>query len=174
MIKKKRMQWQSLVLAAGMLCTGAAFAQFVWVDEKGTKQYSDMPPPSSVPASRIIKSPAAAPARKAAEPDATSAEAPAPTVPATTAAPPATIAEKNADYNRRKAEREEQEKKVAEQAKLAADKAKNCDRAREYRRVLDSGQRIVTSDGGGERSFMSDERRLQESREARRILDGCK
>jgi type IV secretory pathway VirB10-like protein len=172
-IKKQRMQWQSLVLASGMLCTGAAFAQFVWIDEKGTRQYSDMPPPPSVPASRILKAPPAALPRKAPDTVAAPAETPAAPTSASTAAPPTTIAEKNADYNRRKAEREEQEKTATEQARLVADKAKNCERAHEYRRVLDSGQRIVTSDGG-ERAFMSDERRLQESRETRRVLDGCK
>ena len=32
-------------LALSLLCPGTAAAQYVWLDEKGTKQFSDMPPP---------------------------------------------------------------------------------------------------------------------------------
>ena len=32
-------------------------AQYVWLNDKGVKQYSDMPPPAAVPNQRILKSP---------------------------------------------------------------------------------------------------------------------
>lgn len=154
---------------------GTAIAQHIWVDENGVKQYSDMPPPTSVPQSRILKSPAtvkrtetiapAAPAEAikeaAASPDATKKG-------------PMTTAERNADFLKRKAEQEEKDRKAGQEAEIAAAKARNCNRAREYQRVLDSGQRIGTTDSNGERTIISDERRKQEAQETRRVLSDCK
>ena len=85
-----------------------------------------------------------------------------------------TTAERNADFLKRKAEQDEKNQKAAEQARMNEDKSKNCNRAREYQRVLESGQRIATADADGERTVMSDERRVKETQETRRILAGCK
>lgn len=157
------------VLAA--LCApGAALAQYVWVDEKGVRQFSDMSPPASVPANRILKQPgvpsrAALPEESSAAIDASGAGA---------AKPPKTITEQNAEYKKRRAEQAEKEKKAAEEAKLTADKARNCERARDYRRSLESGERIMRADHNGERTFLTDEQRAQEIRDTRQILDSCK
>ena len=145
----------------------AVSAQYVWIDEKGTKQFSDMPPPASVPSNRILKQPGGAPATKA-SPEASDEKS---TAPARTEP---TLAEKNADFRTRKAEQAEKEKKAAEEAAKSAEKAKNCERAREYQRSLDSGERLVSYDKNGERSYLSDEQRAQESRDNRRVLDDCK
>ena len=152
-------------LAISLLFPGTAAAQYVWLDEKGTKQFSDMPPPPSVPRSRILKQPGAAPASV---PQDASEEKPA----AAKAEP--TIAEKNAEFRKRKAEQAEKEKKAADEAARAAENAKNCERARDFQRTLDSGERIVRTDKAGERSFLSDEQRAQESRDNRRVLADCK
>ncbi|MGV3653414.1 MAG: DUF4124 domain-containing protein, partial [Noviherbaspirillum sp.] len=50
-------------LAAALL-SGAAMAQYAWIGDDGVRQYSDRPPPASVPSHRILKAPgkAAAPA----------------------------------------------------------------------------------------------------------------
>lgn len=142
--------------------TGTAFAQYVWVDEKGVKQYSDMPPPASVPASRILKHRGGVPAAQSEVETATPAKA------------DLTTAEKEAEFRKRRAEQAEKEKKASEQAKHATDKAKHCERAREYNRALESGQRIARTDKDGERTFLTDEQRAQELRDSRRTLEECK
>lgn len=142
--------------------TGAAFAQYVWVDEKGIKQYSDLPPPASVPANRILKHRGVA---VSPQPEAETAATPKADL---------SVAEKEAEYRKRRAEQAEKDKKAAEQEKYAADKAKHCERAREYNRALESGQRIARTDKNGERSFLTDEQRAQELRDSRRTLEDCK
>ncbi|MDO9419568.1 MAG: DUF4124 domain-containing protein [Herminiimonas sp.] len=151
-------------------CAGAALAQYVWLNEKGVKQYSDTAPPASVPNSQILKSPrgstpANAPAKSADEP-ASESEA--------TKKGPQTTAEKNADYNKRKSEKAEKDKETEQKTKFAADKKKNCEQASNYKRTLDSGERISRLDPSGERSYMSDEERAQETRNTNRIMDECK
>ncbi|MGN6389267.1 MAG: DUF4124 domain-containing protein [Burkholderiaceae bacterium] len=162
---------RSMVATAlgGLLFAGSACAQFVWLDDKGVRQYSDMPPPASVPAGRILKAPKGAPRSEEPAPQGTAE----PGVAGKDKAP-MTLAEKNADFNRRKIEREKQEQKAADEAKQAAERAKNCDRARSYLRALDSGQRIATVGADGERTFVTDQQRQQESAETRRSLADCK
>jgi hypothetical protein len=167
-----RIHTKHLIAAlAALSMASTAFAQYIWLNERGVKQYSDMPPPASVPQSRILKQPGGiSPAT--AQKDAAVAE----TVensPEKDKAP-MTIAEKNADFQKRRAEQAEKEKKAQEQAKDAAAKAKNCERASEYHQVLASRQRVVRTDKNGERSFMTDEQRERELREAKSILEGCR
>ncbi len=178
---------QRLVLTLSLLAIGQiAFAQFVWMDDKGVRQYSDRPPPPSVPRSRIIKSPAnAAPlavieSSPTASPDnAIAAPASATAAGTTASAPvkntaPLTTAERNADYTKRKMDEAEKEKKAAEAIKLAADRKTNCERTQSYSRSLQDGTRLANTDKNGERSYMSDEQRAQEIRNAQRVLAGCK
>lgn len=142
-----------------------AIAQYVWLDEKGVKQYSDMPPPASVPDKRILKQPGTpAPANPSDQPDTADA------VPPKTAP---TLAEQNAAFRKRQQEAAEKEKKTAEHSRLAAEKAKNCDRARGYLRSLESGERIAHTDRNGERVFLSDEQRSAEMHDARQALANC-
>lgn len=158
-----------LVVALGMLLAslaGGAHGQYVWLDEQGRKQYSDLPPPPSVPESRILKQPGSAPA-----------SAPAPT-PAggqqkTESAPPS-LAEREAEFRKRRAEKAEQEKKAAEEARVTAENKKRCERLREYQQALESGERLARRDKNGERQFMSDEERARELRDAKRTLTDCK
>jgi hypothetical protein len=155
-----------IVVAFGM--SAAAMAQYVWMDENGVRQYSDRPPPASIPASRIVKQPGSY------TPPAPAAAEAAQKASAVAASAPMTTAEKNADFQRRRAEQAEKEKKAADEAKLAADRKKNCERARDYQRLLDSGARITRTGTNGEREFLTDEQRAQESRDARQALEGCK
>lgn len=154
-------------LLAALCASKVALAQYAWVDEKGVKQFSDMPPPASVPAVRILKQPAS-PLRAASDESRTA-------VSDTNAENPSkTISEQNTEYKKRRAKQAEKEKKAAEEAKLAADKAKNCDRARDYQHTLESGERIMRTDRNAERAFLTDEQRSQEMRDNRQILDSCK
>lgn len=155
----------ALAAFLALLCASAA-AQYAWIDEHGVRQYSDRPPPASVPKQRILKAPGS--------PQHAADDAPA--VPA--GAPkdrqaPMTLAEKNAEFQKRQIERAEKEKKAAQEATLAADRAKNCEQTREYRQSLQSGDRIARRDKNGERSYLTDEQRAQELRDTQRILSEC-
>lgn len=169
----KRTFLSYLVLAATTWSiAGAAFAQYSWIDARGVKQYSDMPPPASVPDSRILKRPGGTPA-PAVRPESAPVSDDGKN-PVSENKGPMTTAERNADFQKRRAEQAEKQKKADEEAKIAADNARNCERARQYHRVLDSGERVARHDKNGERSFVTDEQRTQELKEARSILDKCK
>ena len=140
-----------------------------------------MPPPASVPSNRIVKAPGVAMrAASSAQPGSVAngasenGVASAPVAAADKAKSPRTTAEKNMDVQRRKVEQAEKDKKTAEEKQLAADKSKKCDRARDYQEALDSGQRIAHTDKNGERAYMSDAQRAQETTDNRRILGDCK
>lgn len=158
-----------ILIASACTLATSAYAQYAWIDNNGSKQYSDMPPPPSIPANRILKTPYSAPtvtpaAASAGEIDAATT--------AKTKAPP-TLAEQNAEFNKRRAEQAEREKKAAEQTRLAAEKAKSCDRARQYQKTLASGVRIVSTDQKGERVYLDDKQRGQEQQEINSALKNC-
>ena len=166
----------SLLLA---FAASSAAAQFVWIDASGTRQYSDRPPPASVPKNKILKEPSielrnprAADVEAAAAPG--QATVAAVRDPAAAPKAPMTTAEKNADYIKRKTEQADKDKKAADEAGDAADKAKNCERAQAYNRSLQSGERIATTDKNGEKSYISDDKRAQDARDTQRVLASCK
>lgn len=149
-----------------------AHAQYVWLDDKGNKQFSDMPPPLSIPKNRIIKSP-----NKTAETNAPATEKSAASGSASTEQnkleKPVTTASKNEDFMKRRAEQAEKDKKSAEEAQNNADKAKNCERAKSYQKALESGVRIATTGKDGEKNYMDDSKRAQELADAKRATSGC-
>lgn len=164
--------------------SSVALAQFAWIDANGVRQYSDQPPPKSIPKARILQQPAESlrnnaptqlPAGATVTDGAVNTPSVMPPVPAA-AAPklPLTTADKNADYLKRQAEMVEKEKKQVEEARQLAAKVRQCEQARNYARTLQSGERIAVTGKDGERGYMSDEKRVQENAEARRALDGCK
>jgi hypothetical protein len=160
------------LLAASSVAV-SAFAQYAWLDEHGVKQFSDIPPPSSVPQSRILKqphrivgnTPAAAPAAPS---DATATNSSA------SAKAPMTTAEQNADFNKRKLEKAEKDKKAAEEAKRQASQAENCARAASALSSLKSGIRVMTTGSDGQRAYLSDEDRAKEEAQTQSVVDSCK
>ncbi|MET3133110.1 hypothetical protein AAKU55_003392 [Oxalobacteraceae bacterium GrIS 1.11] len=173
MMSKDGWDWRLVgrLLVGGALLAAAtmAQAQYVWLDNKGLRQYSDRPPPPSVPLKSILKAPGGVPAAEpaaadGAEPDATPAAASAPT-----------LAERNADFRKRKTEDAEKQKKAADVAKRQADNASNCDSLRQNKALLDSGRRISNTDKAtGEAGYMTDEARAQQSQKVQRALADCK
>jgi hypothetical protein len=148
----------------------SALAQFVWLDEKGVKQFSDMPPPSSVPNKRILKTPGQSLPRNAGSGNADAVDV-ADAKPDTKAPP--TIAEQDAAYQKRKTEQAEKNKKAEQEAKLASNKAENCARARANQRALDSGARISETDANGQRSYINDQQRARQNAQNRETLNDC-
>lgn len=154
------------------VATGSALAQFAWIDASGTHQYSDRPPPASVPKSKILKQPGAEFRNSRAEaepatPDAVNNAA-------AVAKAGQTTAEKNADYNKRKSAQADKDRKTADAAKEASDKAKNCERAQAYNRSLQSGERIASTDKNGEKTYLSDDKRAQDIGDTKRVMESCK
>lgn len=166
---------QAVAFVAALSFATAALAQYVWLDEKGVKQFSDMPPPASVPQNRILKQPAAAaPAQAqgaATDKIGAQGEAAAGSVKSKL---PMTTADKNADFLKRRNEQAEKEKKAADEAKRKADNAQDCERARGYAHSLEAGERIARTDKSGERAYLSDEERARELQDVRRTLANCK
>lgn len=148
---------------------GAAAAQYAWIDANGVRQYSDLPPPPSVPEARILKG---MPGRGSA--NAAPAAAAVPASPAENAKGGNSLSEKNAEFLKRRAEQAEKEKKAAAEEKLAADRARNCERAQGYLRILESDRRVAHIASNGERAFLTDEQRARELSEARRAVRDCK
>ncbi|MDB5797837.1 MAG: hypothetical protein JWP36_1739 [Paucimonas sp.] len=178
--RSKGWRRNAAVLMGLALCS-TAIAQHVWLDDKGVRQYSDRPPPPSVPANRIIKparngapaAPEMAPAAKtgssADAPAAQKADAPA----GTSAKAPPTLQERNADFNRRRAEQAEKDKKADEAQRQAEDRKRNCERALASKRSLESGARIIRTTPNGEQAVLGEEQRAQELQEVSRALEGC-
>jgi hypothetical protein len=154
-----------------------AIGQYIWLDDKGGKQYSDMPPPASIPQNKILKQPGKSYSVPQSTSDNASGNADTSAKAASTADKtnaPMTTAEKNADYKKRKAKQAEEEAKAAEDAKNAASKAKNCENAKSYNRSLAAGERIATRDASGEKAYISDEQRAKEIKETQAVLNDCK
>ena len=151
----------SLLLLAACALSAPALAQYSWIDDHGTRVFSDHPPPPGTPPSRILKAP----------PGGTIA----PAVPAETAKPAApTLADRDADFRKRAAERDADERKTAEDAQRKADNAAQCAAARRSEAVLASGVRVADMDDKGERVFVTDDEKARRLAQVRRVLAGCR
>jgi Domain of unknown function (DUF4124) len=157
---------QMIVTLAAISAAGSSFAQWIWVDEHGVKQFSDQAPPPNVPQNHILKQPHHTAETSTAVGDTTDAGG---TDPAAKAPP--TVAEQNADYNKRKQEQAAKAKKDAEEANRQAAKSENCARASNYLANLKSGVRVGTVDSNGERGYMSDDERAKEEARTQSVLD---
>jgi hypothetical protein len=154
--------------------TSSVQAQYVWLDEKGSKQFSDVPPPANIPAQKILKMPSRS-ATKATPGTEDLKEASSGNTDAASALKkPVTTASKNEDFNKRQLELEEKNKKALIDQQVSTDKIKNCARARSYQRSLESGERIASIDKNGERNFISDARRDQDLIDTKKALSDCK
>jgi len=141
-----------LLAAAILLMTGPALAQqYRWV-ENGRVRYGDVPPPG-VNATRL-KGPTP----------------PSSSPPAAATKGPMSAAEKEADFRKRQQETAKEREKQDLAAQDAAGKRENCERAQEYVRTIESGQRISRTDAKGERYFLDDAQRAQELNGARQAV----
>jgi len=155
---------KAILLGAMLLASAFVHAQYAWIDEKGVRQYSDQPPPTSTPDAKILKTPRGM-ARPAPEP---AAPAAAPAA-ATKAAP--TLAEREADYKKRQAASSESDKKAATEKKAADGKRASCDAAAQNKVQLDTGRRLRTGAGG---DVMTEQDKAQERSVIAAVLKDCK
>jgi len=151
---------RTLFLLAALGASSHALAQWVWVDEHGVKQFSDVAPPPNIPPDHILKQPHGG------------ATLPPPSdAPAAADKAPMTTAEKNADFNKRKQEQAEKAKKADEEVKRQAAKTDNCSRATGYLAGLKNGERITTTNANGDRSYLSDDDRAKEQARVQSVID---
>lgn len=164
-------------LLAFMALTALAQAQYLWIDEKGLKVYSDRPPPPSTPLKNILKAPRGTDSAASVQAEQDAAGPTSAPVPDTDAAKPKAapgLAERNADYLKRSKDKAEREQKDQDAQQTRLEQAENCERARAARQALDSGVRIGTQEKNGERGFMSDAQRTIEGQKIDKLLAACK
>jgi hypothetical protein len=158
---------KAMLLGAMLLASTVAHAQYAWIDEKGVRHFSDQPPPTNTPASKILKGP------RGATP-ATDARAPAAPAPSAAPAAPAkaapTLAEREADYQKRRAQGQEDEKKAALAKKEADNRRENCAAATRDQANLASGRRVRTQ----QNIVMTEEDKAREQANVTRVLTDCK
>lgn len=179
----RRLAMAAATAVLAMAASVALAGQYQWRDAQGRMVYSDLPPPASVPAARVVKAPAAAP--QAAPAAALSAESSsvAPAVPARSpgasgaagasraaASPAQSIADRDLAFRKRQAERAEEEKKAQEAAGRKLELAKACSDAQGDIRSMESGQRISRIAANGEREFVSDRERAERLALARKSV----
>lgn len=159
----------------GFSLAGPVAAQWKWRGADGRVQYSDRPPPPSIPARDILTRPPGydkLSVREMDAPRAPASAASASTAPAASAASsPADVraAQARAEARAREAEAEAAKRK-ADEEKQAQQRADNCRRARDYARSLESGSRIARVNDKGEREFLDDAQRARELQRSREIM----
>jgi hypothetical protein len=152
-----------LALLVGSLLALPAQAQWKWRDKAGQTQYSDLAPPAGTPEADILQRPNSN----------TRVLVPAPPASAASGAdaPKPKTVEPELEAKRRKAEQEKADKAKAEDQSRALAQAENCTRAKDYLRTLQDGMRITrTNATSGEREFMDDKSRADETKRTREII----
>lgn len=149
----------AILLAALLLASAAAHAQYAWIDEKGVHHYSDRPPPTDTPAANILQAP-----RGMMPP------APAAT---NTAKPAPTLAEREADYRKRHAAADEADKKAAADKQLAAARRTNCQAAVANKAQVETGRRLRWDVAGHANDVMTEEDKAKEVARADAALKDC-
>ena len=175
----------SLVLVAFSLLASVAHAQWAWIDSKGTRQYSDTPPPADVPKKNILRTPAGpvvvdrsygdptARPEAAASAPADGASAPAVSASAARAGASKPLTPEEAFQKRQKDLAAAQAKAQKDQAE-ASKKSADCQSARNYASTLQSGQRVSQNDAQGNKQTLNDAQRASElSRAQESIAASC-
>jgi hypothetical protein len=150
-----------LVLLIGLAVAGVAQAQIkCWTTADGKRACGDAPPAGAkVTTVKVSPGPADAAAGGAAK-DAKKG--------------PMTAAEKEQDYRKRQVEARKAAAKAEQQKQDEDAKKENCERSQEALRALEGGQRIQRTDAKGERYFIDDAQREQETAKARtQVQQSC-
>jgi hypothetical protein len=157
--------WIFIGLAA--IWVGTAQAQaYKWVDKNGHVEYGDRPPAGAkvTPLGNLAPSPAAPAPAASANGEAKNAQK-----------GPLTPAQQELQFRRRMKAAQDAAAKADRERHAAQEKKENCENARQTLRTLESGQRIARLDSKGERYFISDEQRAQDTARARTaVSQWCK
>lgn len=151
------------------LVVPSVMAQWMWIDQNKVRHASDRPPPPDIPEKDILQRPrnlpppktAAAPSAQPASPAASAALAPGAVADAKARSDP------QLEARRRAAEQEKKAAEAADQERVNTARAENCARAKNYLQTLESGIRIQRTSPQGEREFLDDAQRAQETQRAK-------
>jgi hypothetical protein len=160
-----------LGVLGGLMLSSPAAAQWKWRDAQGRVQYSDRPPPTTVPDRDILARPAAARTTgtgTVSSPSVAGASGPVSGSAASAVPAPAAASAPTAGETRRRAQ--EDATRRADEERQARQRADNCARARDYARTVESGQRLTRTNERGEREFLDDGQRAAELRRAREVI----
>ena len=154
-------------LLALLTALPAAAQIYSWKDNDGRTVYSDVPPPSGevkvLRPGRVV--PPVAPANGDATPAAGTAA---------DAAKPKSAAERDLEFRQRRAAEAESQAKADKEAAAAAERDRFCAQARNQLNALQSGVRIARPNAAGEREFLDDAARAEEtSRLQQQIGQNC-
>ena len=165
-----------LTVAAAVLLLVAlpAEAQWKWRDKGGHVQYSDLPPPVGTPEQDILGRPNPQRRSATASPFSPASAASATQGAASNLLTPRVV-EPELEAKRKKSEADLAAKNKVEEDRIAATKADNCARARSQLRTLDSGVRVTRTNDKGEREFLDDKQRADETKHTKdAITADCK
>jgi hypothetical protein len=159
-------------LMASLLIAAPATAQssqWKWRDAQGQIQYSDRPPPLTVPAKDILQKPATV--NRPVPPAAAASAAPAAAA-ASGASGASTVRTTDPELaaRRRAAEAIEAAERKAAEDKLARERQESCVRARDYLRTLEAGMAIARVNAQGERIALGEAERRAEVSRAREVM----
>jgi hypothetical protein len=158
---------KSFVIVLGCTLSWGAVAQWQWIDNSGSKVFSDRGPPPDIPAKNILKQPGGAPK---------AVPATAPTAPASAAsAPKISGVDKALEEKKKQAEDAEAANRKAELDKNATARAENCKLAKQSKANFDSGIRIARTNDKGEREILDDTARASELKRVQDVITAdCK
>ena len=144
-----------------------AEAQWKWKDKSGRVQYSDLPPPLGTPEQDILGKPGSQKGRVSVIPTAEAGSGVTAAASAASNALSPRSVEPELEAKRKKADADVAAKAKAEDVKIAAARADNCTRAKAQLATLDSGIRLARANAKGEREFLDDKQRADETRRVR-------
>lgn len=159
-----------LLACCALAASFAVSAQYQWIDQDGSRVFSDRAPPAHVPESSILSRPRGSVARATPAPEADAdAEPAADAAPAAVPAPAAAV-DTELEARKKQAEAAEAERERAEEARQAAARAENCSRARSAKASFESGQRMARMNDKGEREILDDAQRAVELQRIEQII----
>lgn len=156
----------SLPLACALLLAAApALAQWAWIDAKGTRNYSDTPPPPNAVV-KMLSAPSGMMLAAAAE------AGPATAPPATQSGP--TLAEREAEFRQRRKDAAATEARAAEAGRVRKENEESCAIAASAKARYESGNRIRSEKSENLREPMGDAERAAALAQANALLADCR
>lgn len=161
-----------IVLGLVVCVPAVASAQWRWIDKSGRTVFSDQPPPSDVPASKVVSQPRGKPhAEAAVAPVVAASAAPAASAPRLAAsAAKLNVKDRELQEKKRQADAAEAEKRKAQEEEAEQLRADNCARAKRSKATVASGARIAITNAKGEREILDDAGRAAETKRLDAII----
>jgi len=151
-----------------------ADAQWKWRDKGGRVQYSDLPPPSGTAEQDILAKPGAGSGRRSGALSPLAGASAAASAASSVALTPRT-SDPELEARRKKAEADQAAKTKVDELKVAQARLDNCSRAKTQLKTLESGMRLVRTNDKGEREFLDDKQRADETKRTQETITAdCK